>query len=445
MIPSIALSIYLGFTHVADGFANRLLSRRLAAGKEDPDRVDERSGKSMLPRPDGPLVWFHAASIGESMSILELLRTVRETFPDINVLVTTGTRTSASMLDLRLPEGVIHQFVPVDTKTAVTRFLDHWQPDVAIWTESEFWPRLMIDTARRGAKMVLINGRISSKTRRKWMWLRGMSRRLMREFDLLLVQSADIAANFRAIGAPADRVLVTGSLKEGAVPLPDIKEERSAIAAQIGRRPVWLAASTHEGEEVLVAAAQKRALRKNPELLLILAPRHPERGNALAQVLRANGLKLSQRSVGEEIGSETQVYLADTLGELGIWYRLSPVSFVGGSLQDIGGHNPFEPAALGSAIIHGPFVSSFADIYQRLSDGAATIRVESDAELADAVQRCLSPDQAARFASAAWAVSSEGSGVTDAVFDHLRPYLSALAPAQDAPDDIPDTAATVRQ
>lgn len=430
MIPSPALGAYLSFTRFADGWARRRLKRRMDEGKEDPERIEERFGRPSVPRPEGPLVWFHAASVGESLSILELLRAVQTDFPDLNILVTTGTRSSASLLDFRLPEGVIHQFVPIDTRRAVQGFLRHWRPGLAVWTESEFWPRLMMDTKRSGAKMVLVNGRISEKSRNAWTWLKGMAKKLMRQFDLMLVQSDEIAAYFRQIGAPAKRVLVTGSLKEGAVPLPCDDTARKEMVRQIGQRPVWLAASTHAGEEEIVIAAHQRVQKKNPELLLILTPRHPERGDDVMNILNDAGMKVARRSKGEKIEQDTQVYLADTLGEMGIWYRVAPVSFVGGSLQEIGGHNPFEPAALGSAILHGPFVSSFADIYQRLSDGGAAIRVESDTDLADALQRCMNADQAALLASAAWSVSSEGASVTDEVLDHLRPYLDAAQAAR---------------
>ena len=426
MIPSLALSAYLGFSRFADGWAGRHLRKRLAAGKEDPERIDERLGIAAIPRPEGPLIWFHAASVGESLSILELLRGVAAEYPHLNILVTTGTRSSASLLDLRLPPGVIHQFVPVDTRRAVRHFLEHWHPALAVWTESEFWPRMMIETKNSGARMILVNGRISEKSRNGWSWVKGMARKLMRQFDLLLVQSDAVAHRFRQMGAPSKRIHVTGSLKEGAVPLPDNDVARKEIAKQIGQRPVWLAASTHAGEEEIVIAAHQIAAKKNPELLLILAPRHPERADRIAAMLAEAGLTTARRSTGEKIAADTQVYLADTLGEMGIWYRLSAVSFIGGSLQDIGGHNPFEPAALGSAIIHGPFVSSFADIYQRLSDGSAAIRVESDGELALALQRCMNPDQAALLASAAWEVSSEGASVTEDVLARLRPFLDEV-------------------
>lgn len=422
---SATLAVYLGLTSMADGWAARKLAQRLADGKEHPERMSERIGEATIDRPPGPLVWFHAASVGESLSILELLRRVREDFPTLNVLVTTGTKTSASLMSVRLPDGVVHQFVPVDTKTAVNKFIAHWQPDLAIWTESEFWPRLMTATKRSGAPMVLVNGRISEKSADSWRWFRAMSRRLMGYFDLMLVQSEDTRQNFEAIGAPSDRLAVTGSLKEGSLPLPDDQSARKALIKQIGDRPVWLAASTHDDEELQVAKAHQTAVRHSPDLLLIIVPRHPERGDAIAADLRAKGMKVAQRSGREDVDSDTDIYLADTLGELGVFFRLAPISFIGGSLVPVGGHNPFEPAALGSAIIHGPHVHNFTETYARLRMGDAAIEVASADDLGSALADTMRPDVTAKLASAAWNVSSEGADVIDQVVEHLTPYLNA--------------------
>ena len=420
---SATLAIYLGLSSLADGWVDRKLNKRLEEGKEHPERIAERRGVASVARPDGKLIWFHAASVGESLSLLELIRQLRTDYSDLAVLITTGTKSAAALLSQRLPGDVIHQFVPVDTKSSVTAFLEHWQPDVAVWTESEFWPRLMTMTRRRSTHMVLINGRISDKTRDGWRWFRAMSRRLLGFFDILLVQDEKAYDSFAAIGAPRDRLHVTGSLKEGSIPLPDDAETRKRLVKKIGARPVWLASSTHEGEEEIVARAHAIAKRRNPELLMILVPRHAERGDEIATQLRADGLKVAQRSGNEDIHSDTDVYLADTMGELGIWYRIAPLSFVGGSLVPVGGHNPFEPAALGSAIFHGPHVSNFLDIYRRLAAGNAAIQVNDAEGLAEALMDAMRPDRAAELAAAAWEVSSEGSGVTERVLDHLRPIF----------------------
>lgn len=425
MPRSLVLAAYLGFTITgfADRLAKRKLNQRIAQGKEDPERINERFGAPTAQRPEGSLVWFHAASVGETLSLLELIRQIKASYPDATLLVTTATRSAANILETRMPKDVIHQYVPVDTKASVTGFLKHWSPDLAIWTESEFWPRLMVETKALDIPMILINGRISEKTARSWGRFKRATRSLFARFDLMLVQTVDLADTFIAIGAPKDRIKVTGSLKEGAIPLPCDEILRKEVVKQIGHRPVWFAGSTHVGEEEVVASAHKLARKSRPELLLILAPRHPERGEDIRASLEEQGFTVVQRSKGEKMTGQTDVLLADTLGEMGIWYRVAPVSFVGGSLVQVGGHNPFEPAALGSAIVHGPHVFSFEDIYNRLAEGGASHSVRTDAELADAVVRFLQPDQAAKLAAAAWEVSSEGAGVTDAVMALLEPYI----------------------
>ena len=426
MAKSFLLAAYMAATALADNWAARKLNRRASLGKEDPERIEERFGRPSHARPNGPLAWFHAASVGESLSVLELISQIKSEHPDLTLLVTTGTKSSAQLLETRLPKGIIHQYIPVDTKTAVTSFLDHWRPDIAIWTESEFWPRLMVQTHARDVPMLLINGRISQKTAQSWKWARGMSNSLLNLFSLLQVQSQEIADRFVKIGAPGDRITVTGSLKAGAIALPHDVNERKTIQKMIGTRPVWFAGSTHEGEEETIADAHKVLRKRRPELLLILAPRHPERLEDICAIFEARQLSFAIRSRREPISSQTEVYIADSFGEMGLWYRLSPVSFVGGSLAQVGGHNPFEPAALGSAILHGPHVENFADIYQRLSDGKASHLVQTPDSLADAVDRYLQPDQAAILATAAWEVSSEGSGVTDTVLTELRPFFDKV-------------------
>ncbi len=425
MARSIALAVYLAATAMAGGLVRRKIYQRAKDGKEDPQRIDERFGKASLERQPGKLIWFHAASVGESLSVQGLISEILNEDPDQCVLITTGTKAAAAILGSRLPKRVAHQYVPVDTPKAVNSFLDHWKPDVAVWTESEFWPRLMVETHKRNIPMLLVNGRITVETRNRWRKLRGMARAMLSRFDLLMVQNDAMEGHFKAIGAPADRLVVTGSLKESAIPLPFDPVARKDVVSQIGRRVVWLAASTHRGEEVKALEAHKSVLRRSPEALLILAPRHPDRSEEVAQLIADSGLSVSQRSLKQRIDASTAVYLADTIGEMGLWYRIAPVSFVGGSLEPIGGHNPFEPAALGSAIIHGPHVENFDDIYARLKSGNAALEVEDEATLADAVYECLHADRSASLAAAAWDVSSEGAGVTNTVMDLMRPYLTA--------------------
>jgi 3-deoxy-D-manno-octulosonic-acid transferase len=428
MTRSLALSVYLAWSRRATGFAERKLSERLVQGKEDAYRLEERRGIAAQSRPDGPLIWFHAASVGESLALLELIRRLLEEQPDLNVLVTTGTVSSAGVMADRLPPRAIHQFVPLDARAFVTRFLDYWRPDVAIWTESELWPCLIVETHRRGIAMLLLNARMSKASHDKWRFLRGMARSLLERFERALVQDDLTEIYLRRLGMSPERMEVTGTLKEGAAALPVNEVDLTAMRSDLGGRPVWLAAATHPGEEEKVLEAHKGALRANPRLLLILVPRHAERGDAIAEMLQAQGWAFNRRTAGEGPEPEAQVYLADTMGEMGLWYRLSPISFVGGSLEPIGGHNPFEPAALGSAILHGPYVTNFVDIYQRLTEARAARLVSSPGSLAEAVDDLLAPDRCAAMATAAWEVASSGADVTDRA---LEVVLDALDLAQD--------------
>jgi 3-deoxy-D-manno-octulosonic-acid transferase len=413
MNRSFALWAYLRLTARGAGYGDRKLARRLAQGKEDPARIDERKGLTSLPRPPGRLVWFHAASVGESLSLLEVIRRLGDHDPALTVLVTTGTVSSSDILKSRLPPNAIHQFVPIDIHLFVKRFLDHWKPDLAVWTESEFWPSLICETHARGVPLLLINARMSDRSARRWRILRGAAQSLLTRFAAVQAQDSATGLALVRLGLPADRLTVTGTLKEGMPPPPCNETERVRYTKLLAGRQVWAAASTHDGEEAQVATAHAAAARSVLRLLCILVPRHPERGDAIAAMLRAQGLSVAQRSKGEDPGPDTAIFLADTLGELGLWYRLAPLSFVGGSLVPIGGHNPFEPAALGSAILHGPHVHNFADIFARLDAAGAAREVRDAAALATAVARLSQPDQRAPMAYAAWEIGSSGAEVTD--------------------------------
>jgi len=422
-VRSLVLSAYLLFARNASGIAWRTLNKRLARGKEDADRLGERMGVAGLPRPDGRLMWIHAASVGESLSILELARRLLDERPDLHCVITTGTVTSAKALEGRMPARMVHQYIPLDVVPAVDGFLDHWKPDLAVWTESELWPALLDGVGRRGIPLVLVNARMSEKSYKRWRWWRGTAAAILGNFDYAMAQDEATARYLQGLGMPADKVEIAGSLKEGSAPLPHDERMRKAFARAISGRAVWLAASTHPGEEAVVSAAHHQARRSFPELLLILAPRHPERGDEVAQLLREDGWSVSQRSKGQEIDGRTDVYLADTIGEMGLWYRLAPVTFLGGSLETIGGHNPFEPAALGSAILHGPHVFNFADAFTRLGAADACVGVPNGAALADELEKVLRPEQAALLATAAWEASSDGADVTDRVLKVLQSHL----------------------
>jgi len=415
------LRAYLAFSAVATPLYRWLQARRLRAGKEDPDRLGERFGIAPAPRPQGRLVWFNAASVGESLSLLGLIRALRAQDPALSVLVTTTTVTSARLLDAQLPPGARHQFAPYDTAPAVRRFLAHWRPDLAIWTESELWPRLLHETSAAGIPMLLLNARVSDRTAARWRRFPRTARALLSPFRAILVPEEPTARLLAGIGVPPDRLSVTGSLKEELPPPEADPQALADLRAALGTRPRWLAASTHEGEEDLLAEAHAQAFGAGKGVpLMILAPRHPDRGPALAQALAARGWTVALRSAGQGVGPQTTAYIADTLGEMGLWYRLCPVAFVGGSIAAKGGHNPYEPVQLDCAVIHGPQVFNFAGIYARLDAAQGAIPAATPQEIAAALRRLQDPAARQAVTRAARGLLASGASATGAALDAIR-------------------------
>jgi len=381
------LRLYATATSLAAPILRRMLRARAARGKEIAARLPEREGLTALPRPPGRLVWVHAASVGETMSVLPVLRELASQVP---VLLTTGTVTSAKLAAERLPAGALHQFVPLDVPAWVNRFLDHWRPAAAVFVESEIWPNLLRGCDARGIKRVLLNGRISARSTSNWRHVPGLARRLLGGFAAIHAQSAGDAANFRTLGAP--NVLEWGNLKFFAAPLPVDDAALVALKAQIPG-PVWLAASTHPGEEAIIGTAHDTLAAAYPELVTIIAPRHPERG---AEVTALCG-NAPRRSLGEAPVAG-RIYVADTLGELGLLFRLAPFAFIGNSLAGFGGHNIIEPALLARPAITGPHNENFAEAAERLAAAGALVQVEDAGGLAEAVRAWLAAPEAAREA-----------------------------------------------
>ncbi len=424
------LHLYRGATVAAGPLIGLYLRRRRARGKEDPARFGERFGVAGRARPPGPLVWIHAASVGESVSVLPLIDRLLARRADLSALVTTGTVTSARLMAERLPPRALHQFVPIDRPDAVARFLDHWRPDLALWTESEFWPNLMTETARRGIPRVLVNARMSAGSFARWRRFPGLIAPLLAGFDLCLAQNEAEAARLRALGAR--RVEAPGNLKAAAPPLPVDAAALEAMRAALGARPRWLAASTHPGEEEIVAEAHRALAARRPDLLTIVAPRHPERGPALAEMFAAAGLAVARRGAGEAPEPGTAVYLADTLGELGLFYRLADVVLIGGSLVPHGGHNLLEPARLDCALLHGPHMTNFADNADAFAEAGAAETVAAAAALARAVATLLDDaDERRRRAEAGARIARAGARALDRIEAALAPYLDALGAARE--------------
>ena len=390
---TIILRAYRLLAAMAAPFAPILLARRLKRGKENGERIAERRGNSDNTRPVGALVWLHGASVGELASALPLIERIAR--HDVNILVTTGTVTSSELADDRLPPGVIHQFIPLDAPRFMRRFLERWQPDLALFVESDLWPNMVIETSRRGVPMILVNGRLSETSFKRWRYLPRTIVNLLGRFDLCLARTPADAWRLSELGAP--RVVTTGNLKLDVPPPPADEGKLKALTLAIGGRPVIAATSTHSGEDALVIEAHARLRANFPGLLTLIAPRHPERGAGVAEIARAAGLTAALRSRGEALTADTDIYVADTMGELGLIYRLAQAVFVGGSLVRHGGQNPIEPAKLGAAILHGPHVWNFAEIYEAL-DAARGAETVLDADRLTAAFAALLNDPQARDA-----------------------------------------------
>jgi 3-deoxy-D-manno-octulosonic-acid transferase len=423
-----ALRLYRALTTLVGPLVILYLLRRMARGKEDRARFAERRGNPGRRRPEGPLVWVHAASIGEAVSMLALIDEIVATHPGLSVLVTTGTVTSARLLATRLPEGrAFHQYVPVDRPAYVRRFLDHWRPDLALWVESELWPNLVMATQARGIPLLLVNGRMSQRSFAGWQRWPAIINPVIGAFDLCLAQDAVQAERLRQLGAR--RALSVGNLKAAAGPLPVSEAELAKLAAHAAGRPLWLAASTHEGEEAIAADVHRRLKGRWPDLLTIIVPRHPARAAAIAALLRQRELRVARRSAAEAIDASVDIYLGDTLGELGLFYRLAGIAFIGGSLVPSGGHNPLEAALLDCAVLHGPDMSNCAAIARDLAAAGAALTVRDAEEFAAALTRLLAdPAERARRAAAGLDVAADNRAVLDAVMERIAPWLERLTP-----------------
>src|SRR3982751_4001687 len=355
------LRVYRKLSHAMVPLSPALINRRLKAGKEDPARVGERRGLSADIRPTGPLVWVHGASVGEVLAaaLIERLRAL-----NLRILLTSGTVTSAAIVAKRFPADVIHQYVPYDSPRYVARFLDHWRPSLALFIESDLWPNLILSSAARRLPMVLINGRMSQRSFPRWRRLAGTISALLGKFDVCLAQSQTDADRFATLGSR--NVMVTGNLKLD-VPAPPADANKLDMLMSMTRgRPVVLAASTHPGEEEILTETHRSLAGFFPGLLTVIVPRHPGRGEAIARMIAASGLNPTLRSHEDLPTATTDIYVADTMGELGLFYRLAPIVFMGGSLVEHGGQNPIEAIKLGASIIHGPHVFNFTDVYEAL-------------------------------------------------------------------------------
>jgi 3-deoxy-D-manno-octulosonic-acid transferase len=405
-----------------------MLRDRVRRGKEDPARLGERMGRASLTRPEGPLVWIHGASVGESLSALPIIERLQAQRPGLSVLVTSGTKTSAQILARRLPPGAFHQYLPIDHPRAIKRFLDHWRPQAGLIMESELWPNLLMMSAERGVSLALLNARMSERSFNRWLRAKRVARALLSAFDICLAQDTSIAGRLESLGAHS--IAVIGNLKYAAPPLPADDRALDALRCEIGPRMMWLAASTHPGEEILVGHVHAALKESYPSILTLVAPRHPERGAEIAALLTDMGHKVALRSQGSAITAATDIYLADTIGELGVFYRLADIVFMGGSLVPHGGQNPLEPARLNCAILYGPHTENFFTIYRELAAaGAATSVIGRDQLVRELCALTASSSEVERMAEAAFRVCAKADGVIARAMMELEPLLAeALGP-----------------
>ncbi|MEH6951270.1 3-deoxy-D-manno-octulosonic acid transferase [Nitrobacter sp. NHB1] len=425
------LRLYRRLSAAAAPLTPALLKRRLKQGKEDPARIDERRGIARQLRPAGPLVWIHGASVGEVLAAGALIERLRAL--NIRILLTSGTVTSAAVVAKRFPPDIIHQYVPYDSPRFVARFLDHWQPGLALFIESDLWPNLILAGGARRLPMVLINGRMSHRSFPRWRRMSGTIAALLGRFDICLAQSEIDAERFTMLGSR--NVIVTGNLKLDvqAPPADEARLERLLFVTR--GRPVVVAASTHPGEEEILLNAHRTLALHFPSLLTVIVPRHPGRGEAISRMIAASGAQAARRSLEELPTARTDIYIADTMGELGLFYRLAPIVFMGGSLVPHGGQNPIEAVKLNASIVHGPHVFNFTDVYDAL-DRAGGARRAGDGEALTKQLGHLLNDSAARDASATAAaqVVDRLGGALDRTLAALQPYLLQLRLERGAAD-----------
>ena len=379
------LRAYLLASAVLGPLARRHIRKRIARRKEDRLRYAEKFGETTVARPDGPLIWLHAVGVGEVLTLPALIREMADLRPGLNFLVTSSTLTSARAVAANLPENTVHQYMPVDCLPFVRRFLDHWRPDLSVWAEQDIWPAMVVETDKRGIPLALVNGRMGSQSFEAKLRAKSLFADLYGRFSLIEMQDAQSKTHMTRLGVPASAVSVRRSLKAGARPLGFDAARLKALSSALKKRFLWLAASTHAQEERDVFDAHRIVLEQHGDALLILCPRDPARGAEAKAAAKAAGLMPQLQSLAPYIVPETNVFIADSIGEMGLWYSLCDLAFVGGSLEPVGGHNPYEAMRLNCAVVHGPHVKNFARDYSTAHEAGAVLEVKDAKGLAAAV------------------------------------------------------------
>jgi 3-deoxy-D-manno-octulosonic-acid transferase len=427
----VTITLYRFLTVMLSPFIHLYLLYRKKRRKEDSQRLRERFGYPSISRPREQLLWIHAASVGESLSVLPLLHRLAELYPTLHLLITTGTVTSAKMIAAKLPDNCYHQYIPVDVPSVVDRFLAYWKPDLALWVESELWPNLVTKAAGY-CPLILLNARISERSFRFWKRHHLLSGTMLRCFSLFLPQSQRDARHLQELGAQA--IGTIANLKYYSLPLPASDKELQLLTTQLAGRVVWVAASTHGDEEMQFGAIYQQLKQQFPQLITIIIPRHANRGHDITRQLSGLGLQVACRSLQEVITPATDVYVADTMGELGLFYRLASVVCLGGSFVAHGGQNPLEAARLGCAIISGPHYHNFTEIYHELVAADAAIIVPGKEALCELLQQLFEqPERQHVMAENALAAMESTKHILDDIVAQLTPFLEELINRNQSP------------
>lgn len=421
------LGLYSFIMRAGTPFLKTALKRRCKQGKEDPHRLEERMGISTRPRPEGHLVWFHAASVGEAQSALILIDAVLEQNPELHILVTTGTLTSAELMMKRLPDKAFHQYIPLDHPQWTKAFLSHWQPDFIFWLESELWPNMLGHIRNKKIPAALVNARLSPSSFKNWKKAKQSIANLLDAFTLILAQTKEDVRNFKALGADDNKVILTDNIKYSAQPLPYDEAALNNLKKATKNRPLWLYASTHDGEELLACRIHHHLKKKHPGLLTIIVPRHPDRRDAIMATCGQQKIKARLRGNAHSMPqNEDDVYIADTLGELGLFYRLAPIACIGRSFSNDGGggHNPIEAAQLDCAVLHGPHVQNLSLIFEEMDSYGAALNTKTEKKLEDAIDKLLGSDDTLHtMQNKAHQFAHNKARVLDRVMKALLPLL----------------------
>ncbi|HOO49712.1 MAG TPA: 3-deoxy-D-manno-octulosonic acid transferase [Alphaproteobacteria bacterium] len=427
---------------IGEPLVRMILNKRVRAGKEDPKRLEERFGQASLPRPQGVLLWVHVASVGEAQSMLPMISLFLDQNPQAHAMVTTITRTAALLLEKRLPERAFHQYLPIDRPKWVRRFMDHWAPNIVLWAESELWPFIVAEIGKRRIPAALLNARMSPKSFRNWRYARGLSEKILSSFTIILTQTDQDRYYYDQLGARS--VVTSDNIKYCASPLPYDAIELSDLQKAIGDRPVWVYASTHQGEEELALETHLALVNDYPDLLTIVVPRHPERSASIESTYQERRVSYGTKTKNRTPNHEHSLFVVDTLGDLGLFYALSPIACIGRSFSDDGGggHNPLEAALLRCAVLHGPHVQNLQEIFDQMDAAQASIPLDHKDELAERL-RALFASQMLRQEQIdrSYQFAESKTHILAKIIEELEPvFLLARLPLLKHPDHTKEEA-----